>query len=510
MVHLHHATVVSPFIQFERFSKFERLIRALAYVYLFGDRSRRRKDSKELTREYLQLAEARIYQAVQEESYPDEVVTLKKKQTPDRNPRIDKTSILYQLSPFLDGLGVIRMESRMNNALCVPYETRYPMILPRYHRVTCLMIDYYHRRYGHGSNESVLNEIRQKYHVSRHREALRQISKNCVWCRVYKSRPKTPKMYPLPSARLSPHVRAFTFVGLDYCGPFLIKVNRSSVKRWIALFCCLTVRGVHLEVVHTLTTESCKLAIRRFISCRGSPQEIYSDQGTNFVGARRELAESLRNVNQELSETFTNTRTKWHLNPPAAPHMGGAWERLVRTVKAALAALKLPNKPNEETFATFVAEAASMVNSRPLTYVPLEDDCQESLTPNHFILLSSSGVVQPTKTPTNERDTLRNNWKQIQSLLDQFWSRWIRECLPVIALRGKWIEDVEPIKMGDLVVIVEETVRNSWTRGRVERVYQGKDGRIRKADVLTNNGVFQRPVTKLAVLDLADRGIAGS
>lgn len=315
-------------------------------------------------------------------------------------------------------------------------------------------------------------------------------------------------MAPLPSARLTPYVRPFTFIGIDYCGPFLVQVGRANVKRWVVLITCLTVRAIHLEVAFSLSTESCKLAIRRFIARRGSPQEIYSDQGTNFVGASRELSVQINGVNDQLSQSFTNAVTQWYMNPPAAPHMGGVWERMVRSVKAALYSMSTTKKPNDETFCTVLAEAESIVNSRPLTYLPLDAEEEEAMTPNHFIMLSSSGVTQPVVQPTDERTALKSNWTHIRLLLDQFWARWIREYLPTIADRSKWIDDATPMKVGDLVVVVDENVRNSWTRGRVARVYTGKDGRIRKADVRTDSGILQRPVAKIAVLDVGRNGIA--
>lgn len=182
----------------------------------------------------------------------------------------------------------------------------------------------------------------------------------------------------------------------------------------------------------------------------------------------------------------------------------------MRTVKNTFMSISTTKNPDDETFSTVIAEVESMINSRPLTYIPMDPGNEESLTPNHFLLLSSSGVVQPMKSPTDERLGLKNNWNHAQLLLDRFWKRWIREYLPTIANRCKWHEEVKDLVVGALVIVVDESVRNSWTRGRVLRVYPGKDGRIRRADVQTKGGILQRPVSKLAVLTIDDGGIAGS
>lgn len=227
-------------------------------------------------------------------------------------------------------------------------------------------------------------------------------------------------MAPLPEAGLKPYERPFSYVGLDYFGPISVRVNRSTVKRWIALFTCLTTRAVHLEVAHSLSTESCKQAIRRFIGRRGAPVEIRSDRGTNFVGANNDLRKEMIEMDRQLAETFTNTNTRWVFNPPAAPHMGGAWERLVRSVKTAMAAIQTTEIPKEEALATFIVEAESIVNFRPFTFIPLETEQQEALTPNHFLLLSSTGVKQSPKTLLEPKMVCRGSWELCRSMVDQF------------------------------------------------------------------------------------------
>lgn len=186
--------------------------------------------------------------------------------------------------------------------------------------------------------------------------------------------------------------------------------------------------------------------------------------------------------------------------------MGGIWERLVRSVKSGLAAMEISRSADEETLLTALAEVESMVNTRPLTYLPLDAAEDHALTPNHFLLLSSNGVCQPAVIPQDEKSALRSNWNHVRVMLDRFWKRWIKEYLPAITRQSKWFGEQKPLKVGDLVISVNENVRNSWDRGVVVNVYPGKDGRIRRADVKTTAGIFLRPVTQLAVLDVQDEG----
>lgn len=301
-------------------------------------------------------------------------------------------------------------------------------------------------------------------------------------------------------------------VGIDYFGPYLVKVGRRAEKRWVALFTCLTTRAIHLELVGSLSTDSCKKAIRRFIACRGSPTEIYSDRGTNFVGTSRELKQEVAKINLGLRSTFTDTTTQWRFNPPASPHMGGCWERMVRSVKVALGSLPVERKLDDESLDTLLKEAQHMINSRPLTIVPLETADHEALTPNHFLLLNSSGVKQPEKEPVDAGMALRGSWNMIQHTLDTFWRRWLKEYLPVITRRTRWFHDVGLIKEGDFVVMGDERVRNRWVRGLVIKTYPGKDGVPRRADVRITGGVVlrDRAVCNLALLDVKQNGDAES
>ncbi|KXJ74177.1 hypothetical protein RP20_CCG014233 [Aedes albopictus] len=144
-----------------------------------------------------------------------------------------------------------------------------------------------------------------------------------------------------------------------------------------------------------------------------------------------------------------------------------------------------------------------MVNSRPLTYLPLDAEESEALTPNHFLLGSSSGIKEPSHDIRDQPRDLQRTFLDIQDQLNSFWKRWLREYLPVIRRQPKWFDEaVREIKEGDLVLITEDGKRSGWTRGRVKSVIHGQDGKIRQAILRTANGYLRRPVTKIALLDV--------
>ncbi|XP_052889868.1 uncharacterized protein LOC128298163 [Anopheles moucheti] len=235
-------------------------------------------------------------------------------------------------------------------------------------------------------------------------------------------------------------------MGIDYFGPFLVAVGRRVEKRWGAIFTCLTTRAVHLEVAVSLNTASCILAIRRFIARRGTPLETTSDRGTNFVGASRELDEALQELDHDaLMEEFCGPRLKWTFNPPEAPHFGGCWERMVRSVKKILNQCVFPRRPTDEILMSAFAEIELILNSRPLTYVPLEDELAEPITPNLLLLGSSDGSKPPAAYCDNPV-AIRSTWRMAQHAADLFWKRWVAEYLPTLTRRTKWFQPVRPLK----------------------------------------------------------------
>lgn len=527
---LHHIVLPKCVVDVGRFSKWNKLVRTVALVgrYLSNLNQRvkglpietlkatksQRKLAKitlpavviPLRQHEYQRAEQYLYCVAQNEEYPDETKTLLNNRE-DPHPAkwvcLEKSSPLFRLTPFADESGVIRVEGRTANASYATFDARFPVIMPKNHPITWLLLNNYHCRYGHANRETVVNEVRQRFHIFNLRSAVNKVMANCQHCRVKKCQPQLPRMAPLPEERLTPFIRPFSYVGVDYMGPLEVAVGRRREKRYVAVFTCLVTRAVHLEVAHNLSTDSCIMAIRRFVRRRGSPIEIFSDNGTNFVGASNELAEQIDNINKECAGTFTDARTKWTFNPPSAPHMGGVWERMVRSVKEAMRALDDGRKLNDEILLTVLCEAEGFINSRPLTYMPQTSTDNEALTPNHFLLGSSSGEHDPLRIPVDLAHALRSSYQRTQYLSDALWNRWLKEYFPTLNRRSKWFTDMKPVKIGDLVYVTEGN-RRSWLRGKVEQVILGSDGRVRQAIVRTAGGrALKRPVVKLAVLEVA-------
>ena len=174
----------------------------------------------------------------------------------------------------------------------------------------------------------------------------------------------------------------------------------------------------------------------------------------------------------------------------------------MRSVKVSLQATLKEQYPSDETFQTLLCEAEHTVNSRPLTHVSIDGDDPEALTPNHFLILSSS-TRQPMGTFTDSDLCLRRNWRIAQLLADKFWKRWLKEYLPTLATRSKWSSGSPKFQPGDMVIITDDNApRNQWLKGIVTATHPGKDGIVRVADIKTILGTYRRPVVKLIPLNV--------
>ncbi|XP_062713921.1 uncharacterized protein LOC134290744 [Aedes albopictus] len=508
-----HLRMLKPIIDPQRFSKWTHLLRRVAYVFRFINNAKAHKHERStgpLTSLELGLAEKYLYRLAQRSTFSDEVAILLEKRTLETSSLvIPKSSSIYRLCPFLDEDDVLRVRGRTRACQFANQDAVNPIILPRDHHITRLLVFYYHSKHHHQNHNTTINELRQRYSIPHLKATYNSIRRSCQQCKNDKALPQSPSMGDLPLPRLAAYSRPFTYMGVDYFGPYVIALGRRLEKRWVLLATCLTTRAIHLQIVHTLTTDSCIMALRNVMSRRGVPAVIYSDRGTNFQGASKELNNAVKSLDQErLATEFTTSHTSWAFIPPASPHMGGAWERLVRTVKQNLAKLKPNRAVSHEVLENMLTEIENVVNSRPMTDLPLDDDYSPVLTPNHFLLGSSNGLRTWVPFDDSSR-VLKNSWKLSQTLANQFWKQWLRDYLPCITRRTKWFSDVKPIEINDLVIIVDPKFpRNTWPKGRVIGIRQGADHQVRSATVQTASGIYERPAVKLAVLDVGVRSNA--
>ena len=441
-----------------------------------------------------------------------------------RNQELRKTSSLYKLDPFVDQDGLIRVGGRIRRA-DVPIDVKHPVIIPRKGHLTELLIKHHHQKVNHMGRGMTHNELRQSgYWLINGSSGVARLISGCVTCRRLRRPTEQQKMACLPEDRLEP-APPFSYCAVDYFGPFIVKERRSEVKRYGVLFTCMGSRSVHLETANSLDSSSFINALSRFLNRRGAVRQLRSDQGTNFVGARNELKAALSNMNQDhVQEYLLRNGCEWipfKMNLPHCSHMGGTWERLIRSVRNALEPLlsKAGSQLDDETLRTLMTEVECIINSRPLSVDYLCDaEAPEPLTPNHLLTMKPKRVLPPPGEFQRADVYCRRRWRRVQYFANEFWLRWRKEYLQMLQVRQKWVQPKRNLAVGDVVISKEsEGARNKWPLGRVVQVYPSEDGFVRKVKLLMADGdlddrgkrqgppsYLERPIHKLVLLLTAD------
>ena len=369
------------------------------------------------------------------------------------------------------------------------------------------MIRHTHKTTAHAGTEQVRNTLREKYLILSDGTEVRKIVTKCLPCQVKFKKPAEQKMAPLPVDRLEAGF-PFEVSGIDCFGPFTVKHRgRSTAKRWVVLFTCLKSRAVHLEMVETMSTPSFVNALVRFSARRPGVRKLYSDCGTNFVGAEKELKRAVDNWNESAAKGEKVKYLEWTFLPPMAHHRAGVWERLIRSVRKHLASILGKDTLETDVLVTVLAQVEAIINYRPITKVSEDPRDPEALTPAHLLYpgvkLTNSVSALPPFPPGKQ--VVRYSFQKARSLTDAFWKRWSHDYLSTLRNRQKWIKTKNDLKVGQIVLLVDEVKsRSDWKTGRIKSI-SGDETHIRTVEVQTGAGngkIFKRDMTKVVALEL--------
>ena len=449
-------------VEWEKYSCWRRLVRLYAWWmrYKFKLRCQVRnrspppeRQTKVLRGDDLTEATLALCHLAQIESFKEDYKDLQV------NRALSRNSSLLPLQPVLVDK-IVRVGGRLDKAP-IPFEAKHQVILPPAHPLSRLLVQDLHEKHLHVGREHTLALVRQTFWISRGKSFVRKIINDCLHCKRRRAKPNVPVLASLPKERLALCEPPFTNTGVDYFGPMNVKRGRVTDKRWGCLFTCLTTRAVHLELAGDLSTDSFIMALRRFRGRRGNPRTIRSDNGTNFVGANRELTEALKSLSEErITDELAQEGITWYFNPPSSPHMVGIFESMVKQVKRALNTVINDQVLPEETLRTVLVEAEAILNSRPLTSVSDDPDDYEALTPNHFLIGRASPNSPPGHFEEREANS-RKRWRMAQALADMVWRRWRKEHLPNLAVRPKWNKEQRNLKESDLILIKNDDAPRS-------------------------------------------------
>ncbi|XP_053691865.1 uncharacterized protein LOC128740351 [Sabethes cyaneus] len=489
---------------FAKFSSFRKLQRVIAYVLRFISNCKIKNCNLRNLKRHLTVSEFResmivIIKVVQHEILGDEISRIENNEP---CKRIGSLNPVYQ-----DGL--LRVGGRLKKS-SISIMAKHPYILPR-HPIVDLLIRAYHIENLHVGPSSLLVIIRGRYWLLEGRSAVRKITRSCVTCFRAKPTKASQQMGNLPSCRVTP---AFPFevTGVDYAGPIYVKKGqRKSIleKAYIAVFVCMVTRAVHLELVSNMTTDAFIGALHRFISRRGQPREIHSDNGSNFQGAKAELNELYRMFRSQYSvdkiEGFCQPKEiAWYFIPPEAPNFGGLWEAAVKSAKYHLKRTLKDTHLTFEEYVTVLTQVEAILNSRPLYATSPDADAPEVCTPGHILLgRAITAIPEPSyqNVPVNRLD----RWQFVQRLRDEFWKKWKNNYLQTLQQRTKDQIRKNNLQPGMIVLLEDQNLPPmSWKLGRIMRTYPGSDGLVRTVDVMVGNTVYKRPVSRIAVLPIED------
>ncbi|CAH2017105.1 unnamed protein product [Acanthoscelides obtectus] len=498
------ATCTPDILKISSYSSFSKLQRVTAYVLRYISNCKLPKKDRSiggLTASELSTACTHLTITAQRQSFRDDYFTLK------RDKPLPKSSKLLSLNPFIDDKGVIRVGGRIQNSnSCFAF--KHPAVLSGKHQLSKLLCENEHKRLLHAGPQQTLYSLRQRFWVTSGRNLTRQTVRTCIKCFRCNPSVTLPLMGVLPKARVTP-APPFHTTGVDYAGPVMIKDKPGRgaklTKAYIALFVCFATRAIHLELVSSLTTETFIGAFRRFTARRGKPQEIWSDNGSNFRGAEaelRELASFLAQNKAHLQENISNTGVNWKFIPAFSPHMGGIWEAGVKSAKKHLRRILGSSNLTFEEYYTVLTQIEAVLNSRPIAPMSSSPDDPLALTPSHF-LIGRPATALPDPDFTETPMTRLSRHQLLQQLQQHFWRRWSNEYLSELQQRIKWRSHQCQLQLGSLVVLRDDNLPPlHWKLGRVSTLHPGADGKVRVATVRTSSGAVKRAVTKLCVLPI--------
>lgn len=490
----------------ETFSRYTKLQRILAFCLRFINNSRTNSlDSRcfgSLNGRELNQATVVLCRMVQAYYFPEDIKCLK------ASKPLPRKSKILRLNPFLHTDGLIRVGGRLKFSDC-DFNAKHPILLPNNAHFTILVIRHEHLRLLHSGAQNTLSAIRQNFWPINGRHLVQKVIRQCVIC--FRANPAVlqNQMGDLPKARVTPQ-RAFYTTGIDFAGPFLVKdgkaKNRTFVKCYLCIFVCFATKAAHFELSVDLSTESFLNCLKRFVSRRGICANIYTDNGTNFVGAERELRNTVTAIikSSEFMEFLELNHITWKFSPPHGPNFGGLWESCVKAAKFHLKRIIGNAHLTYEALLTCFIQIEAVLNSRPL--VPLSSDPSDiaALTPGHF-LIGEPLIALPQIDVTNISENRLSHYHRMQQQVQHFWRRWSYHYLNTLQERSKWESRFPNVKVGTLVVIKDDnTAPLCWKLGRISQCFPGSDGIVRVVDIRTNSGVVKRPISKICALPLND------
>ena len=492
-----------------------RVRKVMACFLEFRKRKSKKEGTKDLkidfnvSKDEFERSENSLINAIQMSHFSTEITTLLKSgvTSPNARSKLRSKSGLTNLNPFLDENLILRAGGRIANSESVPYTYKFPAILPRNDVHVNSLINYVHQKNLHPTINHTFHLLRTQYHIIGGRATVNQVLRRCIACQKVDKRPTSQREGELPYHRVN-YVKPFLACGIDVLGPFGVRHGgRGTAKRWVLLSTCMATRAISLLPLRDMTTPTLINALIKLHNQFPGIEVIYSDNGSNFKGASREIRDAVKAWNKnQIDEALMSKGITWNFNPPNAPHTGGVWERLVRSAKRHLKFILETDNLDLDTFETALSQVAAILNDRPLTYASSDINDMRVLSPSNFlypyqITHSSSSILPPIPA---SGDRLRGSWRDVRRLATTFKDRWTDEYLKTLLPMTKWAQSSINIYEGQLVLMIDENEkRKNWRIARVDKILSSDHNHVRRVIVTTaEKKSFERHASALIALEL--------
>ena len=387
-----------------------------------------------------------------------------------------------RLGPKITNNGLRTVGDRISNWLKDNWNQSEFILLPYNHQFTKLLIQKLHSE-DHAGIESTLAKLQSKFWVPKARKIIKSVKAKCVKCRVLDKKFVSQKMSFLPDERIKPSP-PFFYTSLDLFGPFIIRntvKSRTTKKVYGLILNCMVTRAVHLELVEGYDTQSFLISFKRFISIRGYPGFVHSDNGTQLVAANKELRDMVKGWDKSQLVNFgSHQGMEWSFNKSAnAPFQNGCSESLIRLVKRGISMSVGNNVLSFNELLTAFYEIANLLNERPIGIKPGNELSLGSyLCPNDLLLGRNNKRVPKGIFDTSEGTNKR--YQFINKIVSSFWKKWTRDFFPTLIIRQKWHVESRNLREGDIVLVQEKTaLKGSWKLAEVCKAHISKDGKVR-------------------------------
>ena len=384
-------------------------------------------------------------------------------------------------------------------------------------KLTRILVETEHKKYLHAGVAPLMSVIGHTYFIKGLKAFLKKLSRSCPECQQANAVPLQQRLGWLPTARTSV-APPFSRTGIDFAGPLTLREGSTRKPvlylAYICVFICVVTRAMHLEVCRSMDTQEFVATFRKFCNQRGTPAEIFIDNGSNLVGAANEIKDIRKLIHsskQSLSHLVAEQEVQWHLNPPRAPHFGGLWEAGVKSMKQ-LKKLIAPHPLRIDEMQVVLTKVEAILNSRPLVAADqVEAEDELVLTPAHFLIFRPM-KAPPTQQVKQAKISTLTRWNLVQRLQQDFAESWKSCYLQSLQARSRWKRHHCNAEVGDIVFIKDITLAKGhrWPLGKITAVYPGQDGLVRTVDVQCNGKTYRRAIHLLVPLQLEQEPATGA